>query len=248
LAANVCGFIYFFTIIYLFLHGADLVLTVISVVGQLAFGGSSLMNRNLKAKILVLAFVSVCLLGATASAGCADSNKLGALLRRQSGEGANSSQPGSLLRIADDESDPIVGMWHVTFTAQGNEMGPPDGTPIDNALVTWHSDGTEIMNSVRPPQDGQWCMGIWKKQGKNTYKLNHFAWFGNDTTNAPSGIGNPTGPTRFFEEVTLSPDKKHYTGHFTLDAYDTNGTQVAHIIGDINGTRITMDTTVPDLL
>jgi hypothetical protein len=208
------------------------------------------MYQTLKTKFVVLAFVSICLLGPTASAGCGDSTKVGALLHRQSWQGPNSFQPGpgSLFRIADDENDPIVGMWHVTFTAQGNEIGPPDGTPIDNSLVTWHSDRTEIMNSIRPPQDGQWCMGIWKKSGKNTYTLNHFAWFGNDTANAPSGIGNPTGPTRFFEEVTLSPDKKHYTGHFTLDAYDTTGTQVAHIIGVINGTRITLDTTVGDLL
>jgi hypothetical protein len=91
-------------------------------------------------------------------------------------------------------------------------------------------------------------MGIWKKAGKNTYKLNHFAWLANDTANAPSGIGNPQGPTRIFEEVTLSPDGKHYTGTFTLDAYDTDGNQVAHIVGVIAGTRITLHTTVPDLL
>jgi hypothetical protein len=205
------------------------------------------MYRSLKTKFVVLAFLSICLLAATASAGCADSNKLGALLHRQSWPGANSFQAGSLLAIAEDH-DPIVGMWHATFTAQGNEAGPPDGSPIDNALVTWHSDGTELMNSARPPQDGDFCMGVWKKTGRNTYELNHFAWMGNDTTNAPSGIGNPQGPTRFFEEITLSPDGKHYTGHFTLDAYDTNGTQVAHIIGVTNGTRITLDTTVGDLL
>jgi hypothetical protein len=182
-----------------------------------------------------------------ASASCGDASKFGPNLRQQSWQGSDSLESGSLLRIAED-SDPIVGMWHVTFTAQGNEVGPPDGAPIDNSLVTWHGDGTELMNSVRPPQDGQFCMGIWKKTGKDTYKLNHFAWFGNDTANAPSGIGNPSGPARFFEEVTLSPDKKHYTGTFTLDAYDTAGTQVAHIVGVIVATRITMNTTVPDLL
>jgi hypothetical protein len=206
------------------------------------------MYRSLITKIVASAVVSVCLLSASANAACGDANRLGAILHRQSWQGSDVFQSGSLLRIDDDENDPIVGMWHVTFTAQGNEIGPPDGTPLDNALITWHSDGTELMNSARPPQDGQFCMGIWKKTGKNTYKLNHFAWFGNDTANAPSGIGNPTGPTRFFEEVTLGPDKKHYTGTFTLDAYDTAGTQVAHIVGVIAGTRITLHTTVPDLL
>jgi hypothetical protein len=91
-------------------------------------------------------------------------------------------------------------------------------------------------------------MGIWKRTGKSTYKLNHFAWFGNDSANAPAGVGNPTGPTRIVQEVTVSPDGKHYSGTFTVDAYDNSGNQVAHIIGTIAATRITLDTTVPDLL
>ena len=112
------------------------------------------MYRSVKIKFSVLALVSTCLLAASANAACGDSTKLGAMLHRQSWQGSDPFKPGSLLRVADDDRDPIVGMWHVTFTAEGNEIGPPDNTPIDNALVTWHSDGTEIMNSARPPQDG----------------------------------------------------------------------------------------------
>ena len=205
------------------------------------------MYRKFTIRIMVLAFLSACLLTATASAACGDANKFGGNLHQQSWQGADPLQPGSLLTIADD-SDPIVGMWHVTFTAQGNDNGPPDGTPIDNSLVTWHSDGTELMNSARPPQDGDFCMGVWKKTGRFKYKLNHFAWFANDTVGAPSGIGNPTGPTRILQQITLSQDGKHYSGTFTLDAYDTSGAQVAHIVGVIAATRITINTTVPDLL
>jgi hypothetical protein len=182
-----------------------------------------------------------------ASASCGEASKFGANLHQQSWQGSDRLQPGSLLTIADD-SAPIVGMWHVTFTARGNESGPPDGTPIDNSLVTWHSDGTELMNSARPAQDGDFCMGVWKRTGRFTYKLNHFAWFANDTANAPSGIGNPTGPTRIRQRITLSPDGQHYSGMFTLDAYDTSGAQIAHIIGVIAATRISINTTVPDLL
>ena len=84
------------------------------------------------------------------------------------------------------------------------------------------------MNSARPPQDGNFCMGVWKRTGHNNYyALNHFAWLANDTENAPSGIDNRSGPTRFFEEILLSPDGNHYSGSFTLDAYDA-GNQVAH--------------------
>jgi len=91
--------------------------------------------------------------------------------------------------------------------------------------------------------------GVWKKAGKSKYKLNHFAWVGgSDTTNAPSGIGNPQGPTRIVEAVTLSPDGNHYVGTFTLDATDTSGNPTAHIIGVMAATRVTVETTIPELL
>ena len=59
----------------------------------------------------------------------------------------------------------IVGMWHVTFTAKGNGSAIPDGTPVDNAIAVWHSDKTEIMNSGRPAQDGDFCLGVWEEVG-----------------------------------------------------------------------------------
>jgi hypothetical protein len=161
----------------------------------------------------------------------------------QSWHGSNSLP--SLLPIADEPS--IVGMWHVAFTAKGNGSdGPPDGAPIDNALVTWHSDGTELMNSDRPPQDGQFCMGVWERTGALKYKLNHFAWAGNDTEN-PGGVGNPAGPTHIVEEITLCPGGNQFEGNFTLDAYDAKG-NVTHIVGVLKGVRITVNTTVKELL
>jgi hypothetical protein len=188
------------------------------------------------------------LLSGSAFAGCGDLGKLkhGASLLPRSWNG----QTASLLPIYSNSSDdPIVGMWHVNFTAEGNEAGPPNGTPIDNSLVVWHSDNTEIMASARPAQDGNYCLGVWEKTGKDKYKLNHLPWLGgSDTTNAPSGIGNPQGPTRIFEEVTLSPDGKHYCGTFTLDAYDTAGKLTTHITGVVTATRVTVDTTVQELL
>ena len=154
--------------------------------------------------------------------------------------------------LDDQEGASIIGMWHVTFTSHGSDSDLPEGAPVDNALVIWHGDNTEIMNSDRPPQDGDFCMGIWKQTGRYTYKLNHFAWFSNvyDPTNplSWSEIGPAQGPTHIVEEVTLSPDGSHYSGTFTLDAYDTSGNPGVHIEGVLSGTRITMDTTVPGLL
>ena len=182
---------------------------------------------------------------ASANAACGDF-KTGAKLHQQSWD-FGSVRPASLM-LTSGNADPVVGMWHVTFTAQGNESGPPDGTPIDNAMAVWHSDGTEIMNSDRPAQDGNFCLGVWEKTGKLTYKLNHMPWAGNDTANAPAGIGNPSGAVQILEEVTLSPDGKHYAGTFTLDAYDTSGNPVAHIVGIVTATRVTVNTKVKDLL
>jgi hypothetical protein len=169
-------------------------------------------------------------------------------LQPQSWQGNDLFQQGGLFLVSDTD-DPIVGMWQVKFIAEGNtgSMAPPDGTPIDNAFVQWHSDGTELMNSGRPAQAGNFCMGVWKRTGKSSYKLNHFA-LGNTTDNAPSGIGNPAGPSQIRENIVLSRDGNCYSGSFTLDAYDTSGHNVAHILGKISATRITVNTSASSVM
>ena len=99
----------------------------------------------------------------------------------------------------------IVGMWHVTFTSQGAGSALPNGTPVDDALVVWQGPH-EIMNSKRPPQDGNFCMGIWEQTAKCSYKLNHFAWFANnyDPTNPASLSESAHRPARF-NMFTASP-------------------------------------------
>jgi len=63
--------------------------------------------------------------------------------------------PASFLLVADKGSDDrIAGFWQVKFVAEGN-LDIPDGTPIDDGLAQWHSDGTEIMHSgLRPSVTG----------------------------------------------------------------------------------------------
>jgi hypothetical protein len=148
----------------------------------------------------------------------------------------------------DDDSPSIVGMWHVIFTAKTSNGTTIPNTQIDNALVQWHSDKTEIMNSERPAQDGDFCLGVWAKTGRFTYHLNHFAWLGgSDATNAPSGIGNPAGPTRLVESITLSEDGNRYSGTFKLDAYDTSNNPTVSFTGVLTATRITTNTTEGEL-
>ena len=44
----------------------------------------------------------------------------------------------------------------------------------------------------------------------------------------------------------VSRDGKHYAGTFTLDAYDTSNTLIAHLVGVITATRITVHTPAVD--
>ena len=164
-------------------------------------------------------------------------------------------QFGAHLRLASDDGPfhadgkSIVGMWHVIFTGD-TSMGAPAGPiPVDNALVVWNADGTEVMNSFRPPQDGNFCMGVWEQTGKDQYYLNHFAWYANQyPNNTDNGIGPAVGPTHIREWVTLSPDGNHFTGHFQLDAYDLSNKIYASFTGPLTGTRVTISTTEQDLV
>ena len=145
------------------------------------------------------------------------------------------------LAVAARDDDPdrhrdaaIVGMWKVQFVSEGT-TGIPDGTVIDSAYAQWHSDGTEIMNSGRPPITSSFCLGVWKKTGESTYKLNHFAlsW-------DPSGTVF-VGQANIRENVTLNAQGNSFSGTFTIDQFDTNGNTLAHIVGKINAQRVTAD-------
>jgi hypothetical protein len=151
------------------------------------------------------------------------------------------------LKVSDELS--IVGMWHVKFIAQAMNGGAIPNTVIDDAISQWHSDGTEIMNSARPAQDGNFCLGVWTQTGPSTYFLNHLPWKGNDTTNADTnGIGNPQGGAQILEKVILGPKCKAFTGSFKLTAYNPDGSVAVWFTGVLTGTRITPTTSFGSLL
>lgn len=165
-----------------------------------------------------------------------------------------SAQPSLVQTAFDDADDPsIVGMWHVIFTAQtqnGEPIPVKGGVVIDNSVVVWHSDGTEIMNSSRSAQDGNFCLGVWKRTGNRTYLLNHIPWKGNvyDPTAPPDAIGQPQGGAQIIEKITLSPDGNSYAGTFTLRAYDTSGNVYVSFTGVLSAKRIIPSTPFSDLL
>lgn len=140
----------------------------------------------------------------------------------------------------DDDDISIVGFWHVKFVSQGS-TGIPDGAVVDAGFSQWHADGTEILNSSRPPATSNFCLGVWEKTGHRTFSLNHFA-LSSDLN------GNLVGPAQIREHVTLDKSGNSYSGTFTIDQYDTAGNLLAHVQGNISATRITVDTKITDIL
>lgn len=151
----------------------------------------------------------------------------------------------------DDDGPSIVGMWHVIFTAQtSNGQAIPGGAVIDNSVVVWHGDRTEIMNSSRSAQDGNFCLGVWERTGERSYLLNHIPWQGNvfDPSVPPETVGPPQSGAQLIEKVLLSPDGNSYTGSFTLRAYSSTGTIYQTFTGSLSAKRITPTTPFTDLL
>ena len=189
-----------------------------------------------------LAFATV--FAANASAGCGyEPGQKGAFLERQPGQSNGQFKPAAFVLVSDHDNDsdgaPIVGMWKVKFTSKGNlSHNPPipDGAPIDFGYSQWHSDGTEFLNSGgRSPATQNFCLGVWKRTGSATYKLNHIGL----SYDLISGTQN--GSANIREQLTLDHTGNTYTGTFTIDVFDTNGNHVDHIEGVITGQRVTVD-------
>ncbi len=183
---------------------------------------------------------------ATASAGCAPAPEFS----NQTAHFIQAAYSPLLFRLVSDDGRPsIVGLWKFTFTSLGNAnntppFNPPDGAPLDAGFVTWHSDGTEIMNSGRDPATSSFCLGTWRSSGPWGYTLNHFAlsWDNTGHLCQPQG-GAPScfvGPANIREHVNLQPPGDTYTGTFTIDQYNASGTSlIFHLAGTIAAERIT---------
>jgi hypothetical protein len=144
------------------------------------------------------------------------------------------------LMMSDDDaamSGPsMVGTWKEHWISEGTD-GIPDGTEIDAAYAQWHSDGTEMqVSGLRAPLTGDVCLGEWIKTGARTYQLNHFG-VSYDSTGQ-----NLVGPARIQQWLTLDPKGNSTSGKFTIDQYDEAGNLLAHVQGNVIGTRVTMET------
>lgn len=125
----------------------------------------------------------------------------------------------------------IVGLWEIELVAKNLPGTPPEGIVIDHGYTQWHSDGTEIMNSSRPPVTGNFCLGVWRKAGPDTYSLTHRVLSFNPD-------GTPEGPGSLHEVVVLDRSGNTFSGTFTFDQFDTLGNLKIHIEGVVRATRI----------
>src|SRR5690348_917144 len=148
---------------------------------------------------------------------------------------------------------PIVGFWFYKFVAQGNtaestglpaDQVPPDGAVLDSGYAQWHADGTEISNSSRQPVTQSFCLGVWENAGGLQYKLNHFAisWTFDGSTETYQG------PANIRQQVQLGQDHNSFSGTFSIDQYNAGGNTLVHLVGNIVGQRISVDTPVADVL
>lgn len=190
--------------------------------------------------------VAVAVMASVAGAQC-----IGVAHVQKSGYDQTAVRAGLLRAAYEEDGDApshvaIVGMWHVKFTATevSNGVPFPAGTEFDAGFQQWHNDGTEMLNSSRPPAMQSFCMGVWRQTGERTFKLNHFAisW---------KPDGTLQGPTSIVEEVTVSPNGKTFAGNFTITDYtetdSPSGNSVAYqdsITGTVTGTKVNVNTPV----
>ena len=159
-----------------------------------------------------------------AFAGCSDASI-------QPASYQDSSDDAQLIRAAWAEPEKfggqgIVGLWSVSLMAGGAQ--------VDWGYSEWHADGTEIMNSGgHSPASGNFCLGVWRQSGPDTYHLKHYPLGYNPTTGALAAKIILT------EDVSLSGGGSSFSGPFTEDVYDPTGaTLLQHVAGTITGHRV----------
>lgn len=124
----------------------------------------------------------------------------------------------------------IVGMWHIKFNI--TVPGVPDPITIQEAFQIWNTGGTEVHNPNVDPRGGSVCLGAWKQEAPQTFKLTHRVWLWK-TDGTFLGIGHLT------ETLALGDRGNTHNGTFTLDLYDASDSFVGNLAtGDVVGERI----------
>lgn len=148
------------------------------------------------------------------------------------------------LQVADESASEsrraaIVGLWSFKYISKGNlSIGIPDGVPVDAGNTIWYADGNEVTSSsMRAPDTGSICLGVWQQTGESTYVLNHIglSW---DPVHNTFG-----GPAFIKQHVTLERGGNAYSGTFEISQLGPDGKSIeVQIKGLIVATRVTLTT------
>jgi hypothetical protein len=122
----------------------------------------------------------------------------------------------------------IVGLWAVTYTANGGVF--------NQTFDTWHSDGTEFESAFLPVLIGNICEGVWKCTGRFTVRLHHVGW-----TFDPVKGGPADGTFTIDQSNTIARNGQTYTGTFVFKTYDLKGNNITTVPGTIAAVRITVE-------
>lgn len=141
--------------------------------------------------------------------------------------------------VSGDRTGSVVGMWQAVL-----RIGDSSGPVYDEVFQQFHSDGTEmIVSNGLPPALGNVCVGVWKRTGPGTYKLNHMTWnwLPDD---GPFGVpGTFAGHFELQVRLRLNDSGNAYRGTWKATNYDTDGNHIPALDaeGVVTGKRITVD-------
>jgi len=167
----------------------------------------------MKHTITLAAAAALAVGAASAHAGCADPrdtqvasvHQIPAYAIANLRARAEASAPADSGDAAQTAAQNIVGTWLVSYTVKG--------MPAGQALIEWHSDGTEIENINRPVLSGNMCLGAWKPVDALHVSRFHMGWLYTD--------GNLSG--YFNETEMVRAASSHYVGDADFKIFDLNG-------------------------
>ena len=116
----------------------------------------------------------------------------------------------------------VEGLWQVTYSSSGQI--------VDMAFEVFHSDGTEMLNDITPPAEGNVCLGVWVQTDAKTYRLTHPSW-------VFDASGNLTGTAVFDVHIAMG-SADTFSGTYSLTYYDTHGTKGTVYTGTLAATRV----------
>jgi hypothetical protein len=173
---------------------------------------------------LIMGALSLALAGAAVSAhaGCVDPRQTtGANVHMLSrGMLSHMTARSGLHRRGGAEAQNIVGTWVATYTT--------GGSPGGQAIIQWHSDGTEWENINFPVLGGNLCLGSWVVVPPKQAARTHMGWLYN------AGILSGYFTETETDHLT-GPDA--YEGTNDLKIYDLAGNLQVELPGSVTAVR-----------